>query len=152
MTAIPKELFDQLKKVSDKVKNDLRRKGLVVPVKNEDGTITLGNFTIIRDQQGFYSVLDQNKESVVTGINLPHTAIILTNTLALGKIKDRDLLIQDQHYGYADFEEHLYRRALARDTGDKFGLYLSKYSTAKTKKTSCKKYIIKSFENLIKFA
>jgi hypothetical protein len=149
MKQIPEELFNKIKKLSDEVKRDLRRKGLVTPVKNNDGTTSIGHYTIIRDLAG-YSILDFADEVLIDRINLPQTAIVVANKLALGQYKDSELLLADKNYGFADFEETLYKRAIEKYSSDKFDIYLSKYISAHDKKVSYKREVIKTFEKLIK--
>ena len=149
MKTIPEELYKRIQKISEEVKQDLRRKGLVVPVKQDDGSITVGTYTIVKDPNG-YTILDFCDEEVVTGINLPQTAIIVANKLALGYYKDTKLLEEDKRYGFAEFEEKLYKRAMLNKSIDQFDIFLSKHSIAHYKKQEHKKTIINSFEKLIK--
>ena len=53
MNTIPEELYSRIQKISEEVKRDLRRKGLVVPIKQSDGSITLGTYTIVKDLNGY---------------------------------------------------------------------------------------------------
>ena len=150
MKTITEELYSKIKKVSESVRRELYKKGLVVPVKNNDGTITIGSYTIIKDGNGSFSVLDFTNEVILSGINLPQTAILVTNKLALGMYKDTELLEIDRRYGSADFEEQLYKRALERKPNSIISLYITKYDDAKLKKIEHKRTIIRSFEKLIK--
>jgi hypothetical protein len=146
---------DLLKKIAfigKEVKQQLYQKGFVVPVKNKDGSINFGNYKMIRNQNGFYDILDFTNDIIITGINLPQTAVVLANKLALGYYKDSKLITEDKYYGYADFEEQLYKRALSRNKKslDYFDVSLGKYSVAKDKKKLHKRAIINSYEKLIK--
>jgi hypothetical protein len=87
---------------------------------------------------------------VVDHINLPQTAILTANKLALGQYKDTELLINDTKYGYSEFEEELYKRALKNNTITNFDIKLSKYGTASIKKEAYKRTIDNSFQKLIK--
>jgi len=150
MKTIPEELYGQIKKVSETVRRDLYKKGLVVPIKNNDGTISIGSYSIVKEDDGSFAILDFSGESLIQGINLPQTAILVTNKLALGLYKDTELLETDRRYGSADFEEQVYKRAMKRKTNDVFSLYITKYDDARLKKTEHKRTIIRSFEKLIK--
>jgi hypothetical protein len=150
MKTITEELYGKIKKVSESVRRDLYKKGLVVPVKNSDGTITIGSYTIIKEDDGSFAILDFTDETILKGINLPQTAILVTNKLALGLYKDTELLESDRRYGSADFEEQLYKRALKRKSNDIVSLYITKYDDARIKKNEYKRTIIRSFEKLIK--
>ena len=150
MKTITEELYGQIKKVSDEVRRDLYKKGLVVPVKNNDGTITIGSYSIVKEDDGSFAILDFSGESLIQGINLPQTAILVTNKLALGLYKDTELLETDRRYGSADFEEQVYKRAMKRKANAVISLYITKYDDARIKKTEYKRTIIRSFEKLIK--
>lgn len=149
MKTTTEELYRKIQKLSESVKNDLRRKGLVVPVKHKDGSINIGPYKIIKTNQG-YSILDYTNEIVVDHINLPQTAIITANKMALGQYRDTELLINDTKYGYAEFEEELYKRALNSKAITNFDIQLSKYGTAHIKKETYKRAITNSFQKLIK--
>lgn len=151
MKTIPEDLYNKIVKVSKQVHSDLRLKGIVVPVKNRDGSIRIGAFTVVKTDSDFYEILDHNREPIVDHINLPQTAAILANGLALGKFIDKNLLETDQYYGYALFEEQLHQRALERSRKkslEYFELTSNKRTIAKTKKELYKKDIVRSFEKL----
>ena len=150
MKTIPEELYGQIKKVSDTVRRELFQKGLVVPVKNNNGTISIGSYSIIKEDDGSFAILDFSGEALIRGINLPQTAILVTNKLALGLYKDTELLEADRRYGSADFEEQLYKRAMKHKSNSVISLYITKYDDARIKKTEHKRTIIRSFEKLIK--
>jgi hypothetical protein len=149
MNTTTEELYRKIQKLSESVKADLRRKGLVVPVKHKDGTIKIGSYKIIKTDQG-YSILDSTDDVVQSHINLPQTAIITANKLALGQHKDTTLLLNDTKYGYAEFEEEMYKRALTSKTISNFDIQISKYGTAHIKKATYKSAITNSFQKLIK--
>lgn len=151
MKTIPEDLYNKIVKVSKQVHNDLRLKGIVVPVKNRDGSIKIGSYTIIKTDSDFYEVLDHNFDPVIEKINLPQTAAMLANNLALGRFIDKGLLETDQNYGYALFEEQLQQRAIERSrkkSMEQFELASNKHRIAKTKKEIHKKDIVRSFEKL----
>jgi hypothetical protein len=147
MKPIPEDLYKKIEKISETVRKDLRNKGLVVPVRNKDKSITIGRYTIIKEFDSFYTVLDFLDEPVITRINLAQTAILVTNKLALGYYKDTDLLDADRKYGYADFEESLYKNMIP--TSKSLEIHLSKYSIAKKKKELYKASIVNSFQKLV---
>jgi hypothetical protein len=152
MKNLTDDLLKKLIQLDKEVKSRLRKKGLIVPVKNKNGGIRFDSFTVVKDQDGFYSILDHTNEAVVTRINLPQTALLTANSLALGKYKDTALINNDQYYGYADFEEKLYKKALARPDKslDYFDLSFEKYNTAHLKKRLYRGEVMKSFEKLTK--
>jgi hypothetical protein len=151
MKTTPEDLYFQMKTLSVEVRKDLLSKGIVVPTKNDDGTVTIGNFTIVKNFNGSYAILDHTDEKIIDNINLPQTAIMVANKLALGHYKDSILLDVDRRYGSADFEERLYRRAMSRKSNDFISVYVTKYEIAKHKKTEYRESINRSFEKLLKF-
>jgi len=153
MKPVTDDLYKKIVKVSTEVKKEFRRKGLVIPVENKDGSVTLDNYTITKNLEGFYAIINSSGYTVVEQINLPQTAAVLANGLALGRFLDDDLLKKDQEYGYALFDESLHERAVRRSNEkslDYFDLRLTKCMIARAKKEHYKSDIVKSFEKLIK--
>lgn len=149
MTALNVAVYNRLQRVTDEVRQQLARKGIAIPVKNQNGTITLGHYTVCK-QNGFYSILDYADVPVVEKINLPQTAIILANNLALGRFLDHRILTIDRNYGYAEFEEQLNFK-LASKGKAYTDLRMIKGQEKRIRKESLKREIIKSFEKLRKF-
>jgi hypothetical protein len=152
MKPLTDNIIKKLLLVDREVKLRLREEGLVVPIKDKTGHIKVGSFKIARDSHGLYCILDHTNEAIITGINLPQTALLTANSLALGRFKDDSLLDKDQRYGYADFKEQLYKKAMSRtDKGiDYFDLSVERYKLAKIKKQQFKLEVLKSFEKLSK--
>lgn len=138
--------------MSRDVKQRLYKQGLVIPVKNKDGSIGFGAYKVLRDSSGYYTIVDYDNEVVVGQINLPQTALVVANGMALGRYRDTELINEDKGYGYADFEEQLYKRNMSKKDNslDKFDVSLGKYTIVHAKKKSHKAAIDKSFEKLIK--
>lgn len=153
MKNIPNDLYKKMIRLSDEVKKDLRCKGLAIPSRNADGTISVGNFNIVKNDDGFYSILNFNKEVIIDQINLPQTAVIVANGLALGRFKDTEVLNKDKKYGYALFEETMQKKAIEnsrKKSLDYFDLAIAKYTIAHEKKVSNKQDVVRSFQKLIK--
>jgi hypothetical protein len=153
MKNLPNDLFKKIVKLSDDVKENLRRKGIVVPIENDDGSITIGDFKIVKTSQGFFNILDRHKEHVVENINLPQTAVLVANGLALGKWKDDKVIDLDQKYGYALFEEQLHKRAVEKSNKkslEYFDLMMTKCLIARAKKEQNKAQLVQSYEKLVK--
>lgn len=144
--------FKQIAKLAGQVKQDLRKKGLVVPRDNGDGTITVDNFTIVRTSAGVYNILDKFDEIVVDHINLAQSAAVIANGLALGRWVDNTILNADRNYGYNLFEETLTKRhaesSFKRSDLDRAQLLLTKAAIAKQKKLNAKHAILSSFDKL----
>jgi hypothetical protein len=149
MNHLSKDLYTKIFHISQKVKNNLSEQGFAIPVKNDDGTISVGNYTIIKNDI-FYSILDYSNSTIIEKINLPQTALLLANKLALGKFIDKELLQLDRAYGYAVFEEQLENTLIKRSSLDIADLRLAKASIARIKKENYKNRINLSFEKLRK--
>lgn len=145
MKEIPNHLYEKIVSLSKEVKDNFRKKGIVIPVQNEDNSISLGPFIVSKDNHGFYKIYDHRQDVIVERINLPQTAIMLANGLALGKFLDTTLLDKDQKYGYALFEEMLHKHKTKN-----VDLHLAKYSLAKAKREYYQHAINLSFEKLRK--
>ena len=151
MDNLPEHLIKKILHVSNEVKEEFRKKGVAIPTINDNGSISLGYYTVTKNSGGFYNVLDYSGEAIVSQLNLPQTAAMVANNLALGKFVDSKLVDKDRRYGYALFEEDQAKRALAKSNKkdlDYFDLMLTKHMIAKAKKELYKSEIVKSFEKL----
>lgn len=142
----------ELEKLAHKVKEDLRRKGIIIPIKETDGSITIDRFRIIKEQSGYYTVTDIKNNPVITDINLPQTAALIANELALGKWVNDDIITQDRQFGYLVFEETLTtqhaQRSLKNKDIDRAELLFTKGLIAKDKSKKIKQEIMSRFEKL----
>ena len=153
MKNIPDDLYNKIVKLSDAVKKDLLKKGVVVPVKNKNGSINVGNYKIVKNNEGYYNILSRSGDVIVDQINLPQTAAVVANGLALGRFKDDNLIDSDKRYGFALFDEMLHTRSVensSKKSLEYFDLMLTKSLIARAKKEKYKQDVIKSFEKLIK--
>lgn len=142
------DLYKKIVQLSNEVKQELRKKGLVVPNRNKDGSITLGSFTIVKDKENFYNILDKNGSCVLRNINLPQSAVLLANSLALGKQIDYSIVSKDRSYGFAVFEETLTKRAAGKSSSlEKWDIMTTKNMIAQAKKNYYKEQIVLSFQN-----
>ena len=152
MKPIPNDLYEKIERVSDKIRADFHQRGIVIPVKNIDGSINIGRFRVVNQHTGFYAVYNNKDEIVVDSINLPQTAALIANDLALGRILDTRMVAQDREYGYALFKETLYNRRI-KDTKinfESFELAKMKESIAKNRKEIFHRGIVQRFEKLRK--
>lgn len=153
MKKITKDISADIEKLGKHLRDEFRRKGFEIPEKNSDGSIGIGSYKIIKYNQ-YYKITDLRNNIIVDNINLPHTAALLTNSLALGRFIDYDLLKKDQKYGYAEFEEQLHDQRLKKAhlmDVDAEQLSLNKRSINRAKKQQLKNDIAKRFEKLRKF-
>ena len=146
-----KHLFEQFEKLAKNVKTDFKKKGLVVPAQNRDGSIQIGVFTIKKKDSAYY-VTSKTGEALVGPLNLAQTAIIVANDLALGRWPDTTLLHNDQWYGFKSFAEASAMNVADRARKDKdpdradFSLY--KAVIAAEQKLSFKKAIDQRYNKL----
>lgn len=150
MPPISKDLYTKILSITDEVKKKFYSKGYIIPIHHKDNSISLGPYIVSKDAKGFYEIVDINGTLIFSQINLPQTAILVANNLALGKFTDQSLLQKDRNYGYALFDEQVHRRLTTKKSKN-FELMSTKASVAKAKKEYYKKNILKSFEKLRNF-
>lgn len=151
MTQISDPIFRKLETISNQVKEKFKKKGLIIPFENDDGSISVGRYSISK-KDGLYQIKNHYGEIVIDQINLPQTAIITANSLALNKIVDQNIIIADKLYGFADFEQTLFQRRIQKSKQNKIEDYLIKEKIKRLKKESYKQQIVNRFEDLLKFA
>ena len=154
MKPINDNLYLKIKQLSDTIQDRFRQRGIAIPVENENGTVSIGSYTIGKNDKG-YIIINRYNEIEVDGINLPQTAALLANGLALGRFKDQSILNTDRSYGFALFEEDLYKRAVLHSSKrdlEYFDIHYTKFMIAKAKRINHKRTIDKSFEKLRKLA
>ena len=145
------DIYSKLQQINENVKQGLKRKGIVVPKKNADGSISVGKFRIIRSDQ-FYTILDYNEDVLYSGINLPQTAALLANELAVRHFIDKTILDIDRKYGHAVFEESnhcklLNKKSLNPEIKD---IIRSKIDLARARKSYYRHEIEEGFRKLIR--
>ena len=145
------QLYGKVQEIAKGVTQDLRSKGLVVPTRSKNGTVRFGDYSIVKTN-GFYSVMGRSNVKIVENINLPQTAILVANNLALGRLADNKLISEDQQYGFRSFEEDQYKHvsdsAAKKKDWDKFDILTVKQSIAHLKAEQAKRSIVTSFEKL----
>jgi hypothetical protein len=156
MKQTPDDIYQKVKQLGLDVKEQLKRQGIIVPSKTPDGSIRVGYYTIKKNKTGFYSILNYSNEEVVEFINLPQTAAILANRLALGKYMDDELLDADRRYGHALFEEELHltlaERNLKANNVDRADVMFTKFKIAKHRKEQHRRTIVIGFDKLMRFS
>lgn len=149
------EIYHKIQQLNKNIKEELFKKGIVVPIKSNNGTIKVGTYFIKKVTQCFYNIYNYKNQVVLEGINLPQTAILVANKLALGKWLDTDLLTLDKKYGYASFDELVHTRSLRlnkkQKNYDKCELMRIKIESAKHKKDYYKKTISINYQKLLEF-
>ena len=155
MNLTSNEIYSKIQELSRDVKEKLKHQGVVVPVKKRDGTIQVGRYRIKKNKDGFYSIIDTRDEAIISRINLPQTAAILANKLALGKWIDDEILVADTRYGHALFDEelhkHLAEKNLKLNNIDKADMMYTKSAIAKYRKEQYKLAVDDGFKKLMRF-
>ena len=155
MKQIPNDLYHKIEMLDNDVKEKLRKQGIVVPVRSNNGSVRIGRYSIEKLKTGFYSVTNYRGEMVVENINLPQTAALVANRLALGKPFDDEIVMVDRRYGHAEFDELVHNQLADKNIKlkdyDKAEVMLAKSAVAKYRKDEFKKTITKGFEKLLKF-
>lgn len=145
------QLYKKVAHLVTDVKQNFRSKGLIIPVQEEDGSIKFDHYTVVR-RQGFYSILNASNIPMFEHINLPQTAILLANNLALGRLTDSKILASDREYGYRQFEEDQCKRvaslAAKKQDWNRFDVLVEKQGRAHIKAEYAKQTIMISFEKL----
>lgn len=143
-------LFKKVEQLAEGVKKDFRTKGLAIPVKESDGSVRFNNYTVIKNKQGFYAILNAAKYPVIENINLAQTAIILANNLAVGKLSDDTVIFNDRQYGFNLFEEEQYKRivqsSIKKKDWERVDTLIIKQNIAHIKAETAKSSILSSFE------
>jgi hypothetical protein len=154
MRTTTERIYQKLKNLTRKVRDDFRRKGIVLPAKKDDGSIKVGQYLIQRKDNDFYAVISVDGEVMADQINLPQTAAVVANHLALKNCLDKDILDKDREYGYSYFEYQLYQRAKERSLTDLdyFDVKVSKFEDSREQADFYKQQILARFDKLKKLA
>lgn len=153
MSQINHYILSKIEILTKNLKEEFRKKGFVIPRKNDDGSVSVGDYRIFKDDLGFYSIADHRKEIIVKNINLPQTAVLTANQLALGKWKDDAILAIDTKYGHALFDEKVHQRLAEKNLKlndlDGADLMFTKLKIAKYKKEKYKNEVFINFRKLL---
>lgn len=154
MKKVPKNVFDKVERLAKSVLTNLKNKGYVVPSKEKDGSIRFNQYIVFKETTGFYSVKDLSNRIYAENINLPQTAALIANDIALGRIVDNNLLALDRQYGYKLFDEELFRRNFRRkkNTIDEVIHYRTLMEDSAKKAKFIKETIDRSFLKLSRIA
>lgn len=151
MYSTPDHLIKKFQQVANSVKKELKSKGVAIPVKKQDGSIQIENYAVAKEGN-FYVIKNRIGDIIVDKINLPQTALLMANSLALGKIIDFQLHNLDRQYGYSLFEIDLLKKhaekSFKEKNIDRANLLLIKLDIVFNKMKNTKYQIAKSFEKL----
>lgn len=146
------QIYNNLCDLVYDVKQKLKLKGFVIPIKKSETEIVLGEYKIIKNKDNLYDVIDKFNNTKIENINLPQTAILVANTLALGKSVNIDLLTMDREYGYNLFEDHYYKQikenTIKQRDWDRAEILETKRLEARSKATNAKKSVLRQYSKL----
>jgi hypothetical protein len=150
MKKIPDRIYTKFESLAKRVLDDLKAKGHVIPVQQPNGSVKFDKFLVTKNSEGLYSVTGSSIIYQVN-LNLPQSAALIANDLALGRIQDTKIIELDRDYGFKLFEEELYQQASKRkkNTLDQSIFYETRRQIAKTQKDALKNRILRSFKKLI---
>jgi hypothetical protein len=145
-----KQIFNRVQQVAKSVKEELREKGQVLPVKEKDGSINFDGVRVRKVKNTFYTIYDRYNIPVVENLNLLQTAVVLANGIALGRMPDDKLVEADKQYGYQSFKLDVYvsRLKKAVDLTDKWLYYDTRMRIAQENSEKHKRVILNSFDKL----
>ncbi len=103
-------IVDKLSAVSKSIKEQLKKKGVIVPVKTKDG-VRIEDYLVKQTPKG-YAVLNKFGNSLYENLYYIQTAIIIANTLALKKSVRQSLTEDDMKAGVNEFDLLLYKQRL----------------------------------------
>ena len=145
-----KKIFNKVQQVALSVKEELREKGHVIPIKEKDGSINFDGVHVRKVRNTFYTVYDRHNIPVVENLNLLQTAIVLANSIALGRYPDIKLIEADTQYGYQSFKLDVYNSRLKKSSEltDNWLYYDTRMRIAQENSEKHKRLILNSFDKL----
>ena len=149
---LKENLYKQVEDLALEIKADFRAKGVAIPSIQQDGSTRLGNYSIVKDHEGFYNIFNSQQHVIYSGINLPQTALLVANALALNHYVNCKLLDDDKQYGFSLFELKNFQRLcdslIKQQAWDRYEALMIKKETAYKKAQLTKNNILRSFEKL----
>jgi hypothetical protein len=146
-----KQIFDNIATLTKSIKQEFKKKGVVVPSLDANGDTRIGAYTIVKVDNA-YQIKDSRNHVIAGPVNLAQTAILIANDLALGRWPDHDLINNDKWYGFKSFDEqsakYLAERAAKQHDVDRQDLSLSKAEIAHQQKLYYKRSIVSRFTKL----
>jgi hypothetical protein len=144
-------LLKSLNNLKDKVKNNLRKSGIVVPIKTKRG-VKLEDYEVILESNG-YTVYDRWGEALYSGIYYLQTAILVANTLATKRTVKDSWLIDDRTAGSNDFDMMLfdtrYKSSVKKNDTFGMGFYKTRYLESRRKHSDHIKPIENAYQGLL---
>lgn len=145
------QLYSKVSELAHNARKNLRSRGLIVPIKESNGVVRFESFQITKFEN-YYIVCDLLGNVIADNINLPQTAILVANSLALGLCTSNSDQTHDREYGYKLFEDRQLTRIIkiliAANDWDRVDILRTKQEIVRTKVQYAKKQILFSFDKL----
>jgi hypothetical protein len=103
-------LIQRLQSLKNKVKDNLKSKGIVVPVKTSRG-LKLDDYEIVLEKTG-YVVYNKYNEKAYYNLYYLQTAVLIANALASGRTVRNEWVVNDRAAGVSDFDKDLFEHRL----------------------------------------
>lgn len=153
MTKLSNKIYQKIQHINRDVKDNLRRKGFIYPVKKSDGTVVVGNYLIKKNSNNFFDIFDKNQTIILQDINLAESAILIANELALTNCVNSVKINVDRQYGYTMFDikryDHSIKSLFKKQNFDRLDLMIAKKSSAMFKAKRLKSIIQSDYEKLL---
>lgn len=153
MTDISNKIYQKIQNINRDVKKKLRRRGFISPVRQSDGSIIVGQYIIKKNQNNFFDIEDKNQKKLIFDINLPESAVLIANELALTNCLNTIKISIDKQYGYVLFDIERYDRniksLLKKQNYERVDLMLAKRSSAIYKAKQLKTIIETDYKKLL---
>lgn len=114
------EALVKLSAASKSVKEQLKKRGVIVPIKTTYGVL-MGDIKVVKTDLG-YNVLNKIGDVVYNNLYFIQTAIVVANALALNQSVKKSLIEDDAKAGANEFDLTMYKQRLktALKRGDDF--------------------------------
>ena len=129
------QVLQKLQSLKNVVKESLRKKGVVVPVKTSRG-LKLDDYEIVLEESG-YVIYNKFQDIAYKNLYYLQTAVLIANALALGRTVKNEWIVNDRAAGVSDFDMKLFetRYANSMKNQDIFGMghYHTRFVESKIK-------------------
>lgn len=150
MKSTKSQIFSKVQQVANSVKQNLRDKGYIIPVKEKDGSINFEGIHVRKIKNTFYSVYDKTEHPIIENLNLLETAVVLANNAALGRFLDMKIVEADKQYGYHSFKLDVFTARFnnAEKMTDTWVYYETRRNKASENTQKYKQIVYNSFNKL----
>jgi hypothetical protein len=122
------DILDKLKNFTEKFKQQLKSKGLIIPIKVPQG-YKVEDYLIKRKPDGYAIIHSPTRAVIHDHINLLQTAIIIANSLACKKALNYDALSEDFQAASKQFDVLLFKKRIVDAKKKNDGFNIDLYNT-----------------------